>query len=69
MYVYARGIILLKNFYSVVIFSSCFYQGNRTNYNRVREAEESIPNSVETEETRLKSEVESSVSSKLASTI
>ncbi|KAM7513614.1 hypothetical protein LguiA_003197 [Lonicera macranthoides] len=40
-------------------------KGNRTNYNRVREAEESIPNSVETEETRLNSEVESSVSSKL----
>lgn len=47
------------------LFLSCFYQGNRTNYNRVRETEESIPNSIETEDTRLNSEVESSVSSKL----
>ncbi|KAA8530853.1 hypothetical protein F0562_005523 [Nyssa sinensis] len=39
-------------------------KGNRTNFNRIKEIEETIPNSQETEENLLNSEVDSSVSSK-----
>lgn len=44
-----------------------FQQGNRTNYNRIREAREVIPNIQETEDDAPNSEVDSNLTSKVHS--